>query len=102
MISEGAPTGVGVENQAGHHHSKKEERFFRALRTFPSEAQELVTSLSSMFIEPDVYKAFRADPTNISKLQTELKSFGLVDQQVGQVMHFFNLSSKPKQKEFKK
>ena len=90
MVAE-RPTGSDIKHPA--HHDRRDESFFRMLRGFSPEAQEFVTSLSSMFMEPDERQAFRSDPDNITSLVSELKSMGLRGRQVHRVIRFFNLAS---------
>ena len=89
MVQE-RPTGANIEHPG--HHDEKDEMFFRMLRRFPPQAQELVTSLSSVFMEVDEYEAFRSDPARVAGLKSELSSMGLRSRQVRQVMRFFNLT----------
>lgn len=70
-----------------------QEAFFEIYNAFPQPAQEIVSGLSSMFLELDVYKRFRSDPENIKALETHLKALGVNDIGVDSVVNYFSLRS---------
>ncbi len=88
----GSETPKPTSDQAGMRMlSDKNERFFETLRDLPPQAQEFLTGLSSQFMEPDVYRKFKARKRKIVGLERELRRMELDDDKIREVMDFFNL-----------
>ncbi len=69
----------------------KEKAFYLALDSFPEATQNLIASLSTSFLEADVYNEFKNSKGSISSLRKRLKGQGLMQEQVELVLDFFKL-----------
>lgn len=69
---------------------RKRLKFFERMQSFPPEAQEMISNLSSVFLEPDEYRKFRNDSKRLLGIRTELKGYGMEEKDVDDVMNFFN------------
>ena len=72
------------------------ENFYDTLRKLPPDAQEFITGLSSILMEPDIYKAYKKDETKIAGIKNELVQKGVSKTEINQVMKFFNFPSNMK------
>ena len=78
----------------------KEKAFYVELDSFPQPTQDLIASLSTSFLEADVYNQFKESKGSISSLRKRLIKQGLMQEQVELVLDFFHLPyGKPKTKD---
>ena len=78
----------------------KEKAFYVALDGFPQRTQDFIASLSTSFLEADVYNEFKNSKGSVSSLRKRLKGQGLMQEQVELVLDFFQLPyGKPKTKD---
>jgi hypothetical protein len=84
-----------VERPKSTHEAKagpdKHIAFARRVNGYPEEAQEVVTSLSSMLLEPDVAEKIKRTPTEIKSVIGQLTSTGLSEEEVAVVLDYFAL-----------
>lgn len=77
------------ERQSGVDKSK----LLEAMNGFPQQSIEFIAYLSSIFIEPDVYKNHREDPDAVKGIARVLGSHGLPTGDVQLVLTYFEFKT---------
>lgn len=72
--------------------SKRERDFNRVLRRLSPEQQDVVTELTSVLMEGDIYRQYKGDLEKIEELSMSLGLIGLKSNQRRVVLRYLNLS----------
>ncbi len=89
MEAEGSPR--IIENS----EKRKEDAFYRTLRSLPEEAQDYVKDLSSQMMEIDEFSQHKTDKASLDSICNDLTSLGVNKRQVSRIMRRF-FGSTPK------
>lgn len=86
-----------VQTPSVREINRTKRKFLRIVRHLPSENEEFITDMTSIFAEPDIYNKFKSDPHNIEEFHHELERMGLGEGKIKIVLNYFNLPYEKKE-----
>ncbi|OGH07173.1 MAG: hypothetical protein A2171_00705 [Candidatus Levybacteria bacterium RBG_13_35_9] len=72
--------------------SRREQAFNKVLRRLSPEQQDVITELTSVLMEKDIYSGYKADPKRVEDLALGLSLIGLKPRQSKIVLRYLNLA----------
>lgn len=83
---------MGAEESPGiveGQEKRKEDAFYRTLRSLPEEAQDYVKDLSSQMMEIDEFSEHKTNQESLESIRSDLKSLGVSRRQASRIMRRF-------------
>jgi hypothetical protein len=71
---------------------QKNTEFFKRINTFSKPVQELISTISSMLMEPDIHDRIKENPKEIQSISDILSSKGLAQRDIAFVLNHYNLT----------
>jgi len=72
--------------------SRRKKAFNKVLRQLSPEQQDVITELTSVLMERDIYNEYKADPTKIEDITTGFRLIGLKPRQSKIILRYLNLA----------